>query len=220
LIEQLKIERPAEPTPRRFAWWWAATPVLVVAAAAALYVFLPRAVPIQVAVAEPVAGAAVGPSSILDASGYVVARRQATVSAKITGKVVSVNIEEGQRVERDEIIARLDDTNAKAGVAQARAVLDRAGDYLGLGMAQLVNILNPQLIILAGEGVRGGEARLKPVRDAVHHHTLPSLASELKLAVEPSGDEAWARGAACLVLGELFKHPIHKGEAAGPAPTG
>jgi predicted NBD/HSP70 family sugar kinase len=109
---------------------------------------------------------------------------------------------------------------AGAGDAQARAVLDRAGHYLGLGIAQLVNILNPQLIILAGEGVRGGEARLKPVRDAVQQHTLPSLASDLKLAVEPSGDEAWARGAACLVLGELFKHPIHKGEAAGPAPTG
>jgi RND family efflux transporter MFP subunit len=127
LIEQLKIERPAEPPPRRFGWWWVAASVLVVAVAAAFYVLLPRAVPIQVAVAEPVAGdAAVGPSSILDASGYVVARRQATVSAKITGKVVAVEIEEGQRVEQDEIIARLDDTNAKAGVAQARAELEQA----------------------------------------------------------------------------------------------
>jgi len=127
LIEQLKIERPAEQPPRRFAWWWVAAPVLVVAIGAALYAFLPRAVLIQVAVAEPVLGdAALGPSSILDASGYVVARRQATVSAKITGKVVAVGIEEGQRVERDEIIARLDDTNAQAGVAQARAELGQA----------------------------------------------------------------------------------------------
>lgn len=126
LIEQLKIERPTEQAPRRFAWWWVATPVFVIAAAAALYALLPRAVPIQVAVAQPVANAAVGSSSILDASGYVVARRQATVSAKITGKVVAVGIEEGQRVERDEIIARLDDTNAKAGVAQARAELEQA----------------------------------------------------------------------------------------------
>ena len=126
LIEQLKIERPAEQPPRRFAWWWVASPVFVVAVAAVFYVVLPRAVPIQIAVAEPVAGAVMGPSSILDASGYVVARRQATVSAKITGKVVAVDIEEGQRVERDEIIARLDETNAKAGVAQARAELGQA----------------------------------------------------------------------------------------------
>jgi RND family efflux transporter MFP subunit len=81
-------------------------------------------VPIRVAVAEPVAADdAVAPASILDASGYVVARRQATVSAKLTGKVVMVAIEEGQSVERDEVIARLDDTNAQAAVAQARAEL-------------------------------------------------------------------------------------------------
>jgi N-acetylglucosamine repressor len=103
---------------------------------------------------------------------------------------------------------------AEAADPAALAVLDRAGHYLGLGIAQLVNILNPQLIILAGEGVRGGEVRLKPVREAVQQHALPSLANELKLVVEPSGDETWARGAACLVLGELFKHPIHKGQAA------
>ena len=140
LIEQLKIERPAEQPPRRTAWWWVASFALVVALGAALYVFLPRAVPIQVAVAEPVAGdAAVGPSSILDASGYVVARRQATVSAKITGKVVSVNIEEGQRVERDEIIARLDDTNAKAGVAQARAEREQARANLGAAEVAFTN---------------------------------------------------------------------------------
>jgi RND family efflux transporter MFP subunit len=125
LIEQLKIERPAEQPPRRAGWWWASAFVLVVAVGGALYVFLPRAVTIQVAVAEPVAGAAIGPSSILDASGYVVARRQATVSAKITGKVVAVGIEEGQRVERGEIIARLDDTNARAGVEHARAELEQ-----------------------------------------------------------------------------------------------
>src|SRR5262245_17621188 len=132
LIEQLKIARPVEQPGRRTAWWWVASFALVVAVGAGLYVFLPRAVPIQVAVAEPVAGeAAVGPSSILDASGYVVARRQATVSSKITGKVVVVGIEEGQRVERDEIIARLDDTNAKAGVSQARAELEQARANLG-----------------------------------------------------------------------------------------
>jgi RND family efflux transporter MFP subunit len=51
----------------------------------------------------------------------VVARRQATVSSKITGKVVAVLIEEGQRVEQNEIIARLDDANARAAVAQAEA---------------------------------------------------------------------------------------------------
>ena len=114
------------PPPRRVWPWTVSIAVGIVAVGGALYALLPHAVPIQVAVAEPVAGAAVGPSSILDASGYVVARRQATVSSKITGKVVTVGIEEGQRVERDEVIARLDDTNARAG-RRAGARRARAG---------------------------------------------------------------------------------------------
>jgi HlyD family secretion protein len=70
--------------------------------------------------------AAVAPvASVLDASGYVVARRQATVSAKITGKVVAVLIEEGQRVEAGDVIARLDDANARAQVAQAAAQVEQ-----------------------------------------------------------------------------------------------
>jgi RND family efflux transporter MFP subunit len=128
LIEQLRIERAPEAPPRRAVWWRAVFVVtVVVVGGAALYVWLPRAVPIQVAVAQPVSDAvSTPPSSILDASGYVVARRQATVSSKVTGKVVAVAIEEGQRVERDEIIARLDDTNARAAVDQARAEVEQA----------------------------------------------------------------------------------------------
>ena len=128
LIEQLRIERAPEPPRRRAVVWWSASfAVAILMVGAALYVGLPRAVSIHVAVAQPVPDAtSIGPSSILDASGYVVARRQATVSAKITGKVVAVGIEEGQRVERDQIIARLDDANAKASVAHARAELEQA----------------------------------------------------------------------------------------------
>ena len=62
--------------------------------------------------------------SILDASGYVVARRQATVASKITGKMVELDIEEGDHVREGQIIARLDDTNVRAALAAARAQLD------------------------------------------------------------------------------------------------
>ena len=70
---------------------------------------------------------------MLDATGYVTARRQATVSAKITGKVREVRIEEGQRVEAGDILATLDDSEARvevqlrrAQVAAARAQLTEA----------------------------------------------------------------------------------------------
>jgi RND family efflux transporter MFP subunit len=124
LIDQLRIERPAAEESGGVSWVvWAVAIVAGVglAGGAAWYAF-PRAIPISVATAAPApADVVVGPSSILDASGYVVARRQATVSSKITGKVVAVGIEEGQRVEQGQVIARLDDTTQRAAATQARA---------------------------------------------------------------------------------------------------
>jgi RND family efflux transporter MFP subunit len=63
---------------------------------------------------------------LLDASGYIVARRRATVSSKVTGKVMKVMLEDGQRVEAGEVIARLDDSNWKASLAQSNAQLQQA----------------------------------------------------------------------------------------------
>ncbi|HVY64002.1 MAG TPA: efflux RND transporter periplasmic adaptor subunit [Gammaproteobacteria bacterium] len=142
LLEQLRIERPEEvASGRRPAVWWSIGLAAVAAAGVATWVVaMPRGVPITVATAEPApADVAAAPASILDASGYVVARRQATVSAKITGKVVAVSIEEGQRVERNDVIARLDDTNAQAAVAQARAELEQSKANLAAAEVALTN---------------------------------------------------------------------------------
>lgn len=102
---------------------------------------------------------------------------------------------------------------ADAGDKLARRLLSDAGHWLGRGIAHLVNILNPQMIIVGGEGVRAGEWRFGPMREAIHQHAFDGLADELEIIIEPSGDETWARGAACVVLGELFKPPVHEGEA-------
>jgi predicted NBD/HSP70 family sugar kinase len=82
-----------------------------------------------------------------------------------------------------------------------------------MGIATLVNILNPQLVIVGGEGVRAGEWRFGPMREAIRQHAFDGLADDLDIVIEPAGDETWARGAACVVLGELFKPPAHKGKA-------
>ena len=65
-------------------------------------------------------------ASLLDASGYVVARRRATVASKVTGKVVNVMLEEGQRVEAGQVIARLDDSTWRAAEVQSVAQLEQA----------------------------------------------------------------------------------------------
>jgi RND family efflux transporter MFP subunit len=128
LLEQLRIERSEDNAPKRPILKWSLGAAVVLAAAIATWVAaMPRGIPVQVAMAELApADVAATPSSILDASGYVVARRQATVSAKNTGKVVSVAIEEGQSVEPGEVIARLDDTIARATLEQSRAELEQS----------------------------------------------------------------------------------------------
>jgi RND family efflux transporter MFP subunit len=77
---------------------------------------------------------------MLDASGYVVARREATVSAKLTAKVVAVLIEEGRRVERDQVIAQLDDSNARAQLAVFAARRDQALAALDAAVIDFANV--------------------------------------------------------------------------------
>jgi RND family efflux transporter MFP subunit len=131
LISQLKIERDNETrAPRRRRGGppllpWALGALAVAAIIGGVSWFLvarPDLVAVETAQAKPAwsAGAAQG-GSLLDASGYVVALRQATVSSKITGKVAQVLIEEGQHVTAGQVIARLDDSNAMAALDQAKA---------------------------------------------------------------------------------------------------
>jgi RND family efflux transporter MFP subunit len=81
--------------------------------------------------AVPVAAPPVAPGA-LEASGYVVARREATVSAKVAGRVAAMLVGEGSRVRANQLIARLDDTNARAQVALAQARLEAARSTLRL----------------------------------------------------------------------------------------
>src|SRR5208337_3525889 len=108
-------------------WLAAAAAILAAGALAAWWWTRPGPVPVHVASAQAIGGdgpAAAG--SILDASGYVVARRQATVASKITAKMVELDIEEGDHVNTGQIIAKLDDTNIRAALNQAAAQLEYA----------------------------------------------------------------------------------------------
>ncbi len=123
---RLEHEQDLEPRPRPGRWLLALAGLL--AAGGALWWFLLRPVPVRVVTAQ--IAVAPGPRVLLNASGYVTARREATVSSKITGKVREVFIEEGQRVEADQVLARLDDANVRAALAHAEAVLEAAKSSL------------------------------------------------------------------------------------------
>src|ERR1017187_8822633 len=110
--------------------------VLVLAAGVIWWLTRPKAIEVRTAVAREIGGAS-GDHTVLNASGYVTARRAATVSSKVTGKVVEVLIEEGMKVKEGQILARLDDTNVKASLAVAQAQLESAKTAVEETRAQL-----------------------------------------------------------------------------------
>jgi len=139
LLKQLQIDRsePAAGPPR--GRWWLAGVAGLLAIAAGAYAWLQRgeaAPEVQVAAVQATSQPA-AQRSVLDATGYVTARRMATVSAQITGKVATVLIEEGMRVEAEQVLATLDDTEARAQLALAMAQLDAARSQLAEIRAQL-----------------------------------------------------------------------------------
>ncbi len=120
LLNSLKIERKPVQRKATSPLAYGAAGAAVIAIAAATWFFWPDSrVPVQAVTVEGGVGASGGVN--LDASGYVVARRKATLSAKILGKVVELNVEEGQNVKEGEVVARLDDSNYVAALRQARA---------------------------------------------------------------------------------------------------
>lgn len=139
-LDALRIDRGSEEDEVRRIWPTLLIAVAVVATGLGLWLWLGREQVAQVssATAREADSASVG--TVLNASGYVTARRQATVSSKVTGKVVEVFIEEGMAVEEGQILARLDDTNvrasydlavaqqsaAEASLDETRALLDEA----------------------------------------------------------------------------------------------
>ncbi|HEY9541791.1 MAG TPA: efflux RND transporter periplasmic adaptor subunit [Luteimonas sp.] len=139
LLKELRIDRKAAPPPSRRGLWIALAVVavlLIVAGAAWAILGRDRGIEVQTATVQAIGGSS-GSASVLDATGYVVARRMATVSAKITGKVLEVRIEEGQRVEEGDIMAKLDPVDADAERALAASQLAAARSQIGGVQAQL-----------------------------------------------------------------------------------
>jgi RND family efflux transporter MFP subunit len=141
LLEQLRIDpenREEHVGSGRTPWMLASVVVLILLVAAGVAYYMLRGAGFEVEAATATAPAAgAGPAAILQATGYVTARRQATVSAQITGALTQVLIEEGERVTAGQVLAKLDDTAQRAALAQSLAQVQAAQALLVQYQAQL-----------------------------------------------------------------------------------
>ncbi len=148
LLQSLRIARGAPDRAAPRGRWLTAGAALVLAGAAGAWFVLAKGSTID-GPAAPVAEAAPAPSPApattapaprgLVASGYVVARRKATVAAEVTGKVTELLIEEGRVVKEGDVMARLDSVLAERDLALARSRAEAADAAVGAIAADLAD---------------------------------------------------------------------------------
>lgn len=138
LLSQLHINREARSLKHGWMLWvvgGSAALLFILVVIWALHEPAPLVVKVQMARMATVDSSS---ASVLDATGYVVARRSATVSSKVTGKVIEVLIEEGMSVEKNQVLARLDDSNTKRALDIVQAEVKAAKAQVAEARARLV----------------------------------------------------------------------------------
>jgi predicted NBD/HSP70 family sugar kinase len=96
---------------------------------------------------------------------------------------------------------------ARSGDHEARRILARAGDYLGMGISYLLNLLNPEMVVLGGRVIQAGECLLEPIRASVARHAMRS--EGIPIVPSTVGDDIMLRGAVLLALeGDQVDRPV------------
>lgn len=96
---------------------------------------------------------------------------------------------------------------ARAGDPAAREALEATGRHLGVGLAAIVNALDPGRIVVGGEVVGGWDLIEPLVREAMRARTLTSAAAQALVSIDPDYDETRLQGAAALVVAPAFAAP-------------
>jgi predicted NBD/HSP70 family sugar kinase len=94
---------------------------------------------------------------------------------------------------------------ALSGDPTARSIIENAGSFLGIGIANLVNVFNPGLVVLGGDLAAAGDLLLNAVRATVIRRAMPKASSEVKITISTLGDDAVAIGAATLAMQNAFQ---------------
>jgi len=139
-LSALRIDERARRAPRRLGWRTVAGGLVVVLAVAASLFFALSEKPTEVELVAVRADSG-GRAALLNASGYITPRQRATIAAKITARVNEIYVDEGMQVEPGQVLARLDDSDARARLISAMA--ERAATAATLGDLH-VNLENAQ----------------------------------------------------------------------------
>ncbi|MES2934330.1 MAG: ROK family transcriptional regulator [Pseudomonadota bacterium] len=104
--------------------------------------------------------------------------------------------------------------NARAGDATCRSVIHNAGRQLGLRVADLINLVDPDVLVIGGEGVRFGTLMFDPMREALTQRVFSQLPT---IVLAEWGEDAWVRGAAALAIQRFFDFESIVGRTADMA---
>ncbi|MCP4541654.1 MAG: ROK family protein [Chloroflexi bacterium] len=103
----------------------------------------------------------------------------------------------------ERITAKLVAKAANQGDAEAKHILTEAMNYLGIGIATLVNLFNPQLIVIGGGVTHIEEMLFGPVRRAINRHAFPTSAQAVRIVRAELGDDAGVLGAVAVALTQM-----------------
>jgi glucokinase-like ROK family protein len=98
---------------------------------------------------------------------------------------------------------------AEEGDAEAREVLTEAGAAMGIGIANLINIFNPEMIVVGGPLSRAGEFMLPAAMESVNQYALPEITCDTPVVLSAAGPDASLIGAVSLVVNAILANPSH-----------
>ena len=213
-LASLKIDRDRPAERRRWPLLLLLPAALVLVAVYALRLRGGGGVEVETvqAALQPGGSAAVGGAPILTASGYVIARRKAVVSAKIQGRLADLRVEEGSRVRQGELIARLESTDYEAQVARAKAAHERAAADL----AENERLLNQATRLAGQQIVAQDQVEIAQSRVRIAQAAMAQARAEIGFA------QAQLENTRILApfTGTVVKKMAEVGESVAPIPPG
>ncbi|MBD3267887.1 ROK family protein [bacterium] len=133
-----------------------------------------------------------------------------------SGRAISIQAREAYETSPSDILREICQDNpesisavtvsdaARAGDSDCRAILDHAADYLGIGLSAIMNLFNPEAIVLGGGLIQGNDYLFERIGSAIKEKTLPQIAEGVEITSSELGERCRVMGAAALIINEIL----------------